>query len=161
MSRNRRAPVWAETGLSERGSMAPEEQWQDELLERRIREEAGDVVVRPLVERLLPYRGKSKSAFVSVTKNGLSLSSGVREHAKRLGQRCHIEVDNGELVLRIIIADDGPWKLPGGVASTVGGGTLRKALIERGMKPGVRYTARIDGSVIEARFGKEGMRRAG
>lgn len=141
--------------------MAPEEQWQDELLERRIREEAGDVVVRPLVERLLPHRGKSKSAFVAITKNGLALSSGVREHAKRLGQRCHIEVDNGELVLRIIVAEDGPWKLPSGVAATVGGRLLRQALIERGMKPGMRYTARIDGNVIEARFGKEGTRRAG
>lgn len=157
----RYAPTWAETGLTPRGDHASSRQILDDIkLEQRIQEEAGPVITRPIVERLLPGRGhRPGQAHVVLRRSGLYIGAPLRRQllAGQDAGRCHLEVDNADRVLRIIPSADGPWVLPGvgpGAATKLGGPALVRQLVERGMEAEKTYPATVESGVIVVQFGK-------
>lgn len=149
-ARERRLPTWAETGLSSRGEHASGELLMEDMrLEKRILQESGPVVTRPIRERIYPRGGGNRARTdVRLSRKGLHIGSGLLSQLDLSATRqCHVEWDHADKILYIIVAEDGPWLLPLSVSGRLGGTGLVARLVDCGMKLG-RYEARVDGNKI-------------
>ena len=159
--RERRLPTWAETGLSSRGEHASGELLiEDMRLEKRILQEAGPVVTRPIRERIYPQgSGNRARTDVRLSRKGLHIGGGLLSQLDLSTTRqCHVEWDHADKILYIILAEDGEWLLPLTASSRLGGTGLVARLVDCGMKLG-RYEARVKGNTIVVPT-REGGQRA-
>ncbi len=162
-SRRRHAPEWAETGLGTREYMGGLDRWEDELLERRIREEASEVVTRPAIERIRPQRRRptrQPGRWVVVTQEqGIRFTAGIGDDLRlperpREQLRCYVEIHNVDRVLRITLAESGDFRVPSARTGAIGGAGLSRELEARGMVVGQRYPATVEGDAIVVPFGR-------
>lgn len=152
--------TWTVTGISARGDTASARELQEDMrLDARIMEEAGPVVTRPIVERILPRgsgNGDGLSRDVYLTRGGLAIGGGLLADLPRDTRNAHVEVHHADKVLRIVLADDGAWKVPKRSGIRMGGNYLVQRLVDCGMKVGTRYRGRVEGNAIVVHFGRRG-----
>jgi len=161
-ARERRLPTWAETGLSSRGEHASSELLMEDMrLQKRILQESGPVVTRPIRERLYPQGGRYRVRMdVRLGRNGIQIGRGLLSQLDLSATRqCHVEWDHADKTLYITVAEDGPWRLPPVSSWKMGGAALVARLVECGMRLGT-YEARVEGNTIVVPT-REGEKRAG
>lgn len=161
-SRRRHAPEWADTGLGTREYMDESDRWEDELLERRIREEAGPVVTRQRFERLVPRMGRRGFNGIRVHRDGLEVFAGIRDQiTDKETDKCHIDVDVVDKKLVITQAEDGLWSFSPTQQYRIGGRRLSEALVERGMQHGMYRATVEDGQRVVVSFADGPVEEAG
>ena len=142
----------SEYGLSTPESETPEERFERERLEKRIREEAGPVRTFRVVEELVPERGRRGTMGVSIRKHGMYLLAAVTRHLDVSQPRIRLKMDWIKKQMTIEFDPAGPWKVTfhGNSRSKyligkLGCKSVRERLEEEGIGLGTDHAEVLDG----------------
>src|SRR5690606_26876694 len=142
----------SEYGLSTPESETPEERFERERLEKRIREEAGPVRTFRVVEELVPERGRRGTMGVSIRKHGMYLLAAVTRHLDVSQPRIRLKMDWIKKQMTIEFDPAGPWKVTfhGNDRSRyligkLGCKSVRERLEEEGIGLGTYHAEVLDG----------------